>query len=373
MNDVTVFVDPLAPQLERDALFDVQANRLAGDAINAPWVHVRERLRDLGIAVHTADRVDDRAARSELNLFVSLGRHERWPALAEQPDVVLSAYFTNECPIVEPALFTRLGAAATAFRRVYSFTDDESLRPFVGCPLTTLQRYCWPQSFDAVHEQLWRRRDRRFLVMINTNKMPRLFVHELYTERLRALEHFATRDEIDLYGRGWDGASYRVGRSWAPATVRRVTRHLATMKARFLHDGWYDAARRAFRGVAESKSATLAQYDYAICFENMMLRGWITEKLFDCFFCGTIPVYLGAPDIEQYVPRACFVDMRDFADYAELGEHLRSLPDHRRAEYREAARSFIDSDAFFPFSKEAFAQRIVEFVAEDVGARTTPM
>ena len=65
-------------------------------------------------------------------------------------------------------------------------------------------------------------------------------------------------------------------------------------------------------------SGVLAGHDFALCFENMILPGWITEKLFDCFYAGTVPIYWDATDIERWVPRECFVDMRQFAGYEEL-------------------------------------------------------
>ena len=44
----------------------------------------------------------------------------------------------------------------------------------------------------------------------------------------------------------------------------------------------------------------------------------MTEKLFDCFFSGTVPVYWGAPDVFDWVPADCFIDMRQFTDFAQL-------------------------------------------------------
>ena len=47
----------------------------------------------------------------------------------------------------------------------------------------------------------------------------------------------------------------------------------------------------------------------------MVLERWITEKIFDCFYAGTIPVYLGAPDVARWLPPECFIDMRRFGGY----------------------------------------------------------
>jgi hypothetical protein len=132
------------------------------------------------------------------------------------------------------------------------------------------------------------------------------------------------------------------------------------------HPG-YRAAAEAHWGMAESKSETLSRYDFAICFENMTLDGWVTEMIFDCLFVGSIPVYWGAPDIEEWVPRDCFVDMRRFDGYGELRDYLHSLEPDDLERYREAGRNFLESDAFDPFRKETFVDRILGIVEEDVG------
>lgn len=53
----------------------------------------------------------------------------------------------------------------------------------------------------------------------------------------------------------------------------------------------------------------LSNYKFVLCFENSYTNGYITEKIFNCFFAGIIPLYLGAPDITKYINPNCFVDM----------------------------------------------------------------
>ena len=125
--------------------------------------------------------------------------------------------------------------------------------------------------------------------------------------------------EIDLYGRNWDRMPMRVGKVRTPAVLRRIWGRAWQVGQRLRPDPLYAAAASATKGAALSKSATIAQYRFALCFENSILNGWMTEKLFDCFFSGTIPVYWGAPDVLASVPGDCFIDMRQFKDFADLG------------------------------------------------------
>ena len=102
------------------------------------------------------------------------------------------------------------------------------------------------------------------------------------------------------------------------------------------------AARKAFKGELETKWETLASYDFALCFENAYIKGYLTEKLFECLRVGTIPIYLGATDIEELVPPDCFIDMRRFADYSELLTYLKELDQQAVRRYREAGRAFLE-------------------------------
>jgi hypothetical protein len=49
------------------------------------------------------------------------------------------------------------------------------------------------------------------------------------------------------------------------------------------------------------------QYKFVMCFENSHTEGYITEKIFNIFLAGSIPLYNGAPDIEKYIDAKSFV------------------------------------------------------------------
>jgi hypothetical protein len=162
-----------------------------------------------------------------------------------------------------------------------------------------------------------------------------------------------------------------MGETWVPSSLQRVLRAARTRWERLRppDDPLREAARAAHRGLATPKLDVLAGYTFALCFENSILSGWVTEKIFDCFYAGTVPVYWGAPDIERWIPKECFVDMREFDGYEHLREHLLSMPAAQIEDYRVAARDFFRSDGFRPFSKRAFAESVGRIVEEDTGAR----
>jgi len=192
-----------------------------------------------------------------------------------------------------------------------------------------------PGAYNDVLDKYWTNTNRAFLTMINTNKKPRSHHKGLYSERIKAVKFFSRTNEIDLYGFGWDKRPF------------------------FPYWFYKSALQKVYKGSVESKYQTLSKYNFAMCFENMIMRGYITEKIFDCFFAGTIPVYWGAFDIEKYVLKECFIDVREFKNYGELRAFLKSLTKSEIESYRENARKYLSSEQYKPFTKEYFAEMFV--------------
>lgn len=119
-----------------------------------------------------------------------------------------------------------------------------------------------------------------------------------------------------------------------------------------------------YRGRSKNKADTFARYRYALCFENshhpLWTRGYITEKLLDCMYALTIPVYLGASDIESIVPRDCFIDYRDFNSLPELDARLKSMTDEEYLGYARGMRRFLKT---YDAPRRHSAERMYEAAA----------
>lgn len=174
--------------------------------------------------------------------------------------------------------------------------------------------------------------DKKFICSIFAYKPPRI-VGTLFEERLRVVECFASKElGIDLYGIGWEEAEI-------------------------------DFIESVYRGPIANKIETQKSYKFSIAFENTKNHpGLISEKIFDCFAAGTVPVYLGAPNIGDYIPRECFLDVRDFADYDELYEDLAHMSESRYKAYLSAAQEFIRSAKYYSFTSANFAEVIAQRV-----------
>jgi hypothetical protein len=103
----------------------------------------------------------------------------------------------------------------------------------------------------------------------------------------------------------------------------------------------------------------LQKYKFAICFENCIFSGWITEKIIDCLFAGCIPVYWGDPNIEKYIPKGCFIDFRDFKNFSDLEKYMRGITEEEYNRYIKNINEFIASPLYYEFSQQKYVDEMI--------------
>jgi glycosyltransferase involved in cell wall biosynthesis len=104
----------------------------------------------------------------------------------------------------------------------------------------------------------------------------------------------------------------------------------------------------------ETKLTLYQNYKFVIAFENAIDTDYVTEKFFDPLLAGTVPIYLGAPNIEDFVPgENCFVDVRQFENPKRLAEFIKAC-------YED--QSLYDS--FFDWKKKSLLPSFVEKAEE---------
>jgi len=76
----------------------------------------------------------------------------------------------------------------------------------------------------------------------------------------------------------------------------------------------------------QTKLDTIARYKFTLAFENSITQDYVTEKFFDPLIVGSVPVYLGAPNIAELAPaEQCFINVADFTGPRELAAYLHRL------------------------------------------------
>jgi hypothetical protein len=345
--------------MQEDRIFELQADGPVDQAPYTPWRRVRELAGAAGMDLMTADQVDARGIDPREVTLISYD----WPPSTEAlvaRGARLGILTSLEPPVIAWELYYHLKRISAGFAHTFLFEGGRSR----AAESTAFHSLYFPQV-RVSRELDWQEwQQRRFLVSINSNKamvrsLGRFFDQprevslkrelasklyspidaDLYLERLRVAAQFVGRDDFDVFGQGWQRQH--------PAVPRRL----------------HEAILRAYRGPVAEKLETLALYKYSLCLENSVFAGYISEKIFDCFFAGTIPVYLGAPDIARVIPSEAFVDLRQFASYRDLETFLDGMDDATQRRYLQAAAEFVQSRAYEPFTVECFARQFVEALA----------
>lgn len=176
---------------------------------------------------------------------------------------------------------------------------------------------------------------------------------ELYSKRLDVIKFYEKKQPLhfSLFGSGW--SEFRVSSNSILRPLNFFFRRMPEIKY----------LRPLYRGRVESKLATLKNFKFNLCFENYTgQNGYITEKIFDSFMAGSIPVYWGPDNIEEYIPSSVFIDYRKFKNVSECHNFLSNLDDATLIEYQKRIKNFLTSTKINIFKTEYFVNTIVNCV-----------
>jgi alpha(1,3/1,4) fucosyltransferase len=313
-------------------LFDLSNPRLNRDDCLYPYALLRERLAERGVDLATQDR--NRPEDSDLVICNEMPR-PRLSSDVHSKKILL----IFETEVIRPDNWNL--AAHADFDLVFTWHDG-----FAG--KGRYRKFNFPNKLPASSREAAYRPRSALCAMIAGNKSSRHPL-ELYSERLRAIEWFERERPggFDLYGMGWDRRTF--------AGLFRPFNRLPPLRRALA------PARPSYRGPVASKLDTYSKYRFAICYENVRATpGYITEKIFDCLFAGCVPVYLGAPNIADYVPADCFVDRSRFDGYPALYDFMAGMSESDRQRYVDAAMDFVHGPRMDAFGPERFAQSIAD-------------
>ncbi len=145
-------------------------------------------------------------------------------------------------------------------------------------------------------------------------------------------------------------------------TIRYCEQALPEGEFGLFGTGWGQDAEHhpSYGGTPRHKWDVYPHFRFGLCYENMSgVPGYVTEKILDCIRSGTVPVYLGAPNVASYVHADAFIDRSQFSSDAELIDYLRTIDVAGFRRFREAGRRFLHSREFERFLPPAFVETIV--------------
>lgn len=289
------------------------------------------KLEQLGVKFVTkkADAISSNLPFFELHLEVQVPRLKKCPRfliLLEEKHIRPQNYFLNK------------------YNYDLIFTWDPDIASKVSG-----QQYVFPSYFSIPPVGDFNER-KQLLTLISANKGQTIHTrYDLYKERRKIVAWYEQNysDCFVHFGPGWNLPDHPNGL-------------LAKLTFKFLKKLNVNTrrSRANWRGVAESKLYELSKSKFNLCFENYRgAKGYVTEKIFDAFSCGTVPIYWGAEDIYDLVPSKCFIDYRQFTDIGALHQYISNMNKEEYTVIQENIRDF-QQKSWRKFSIEKFANDV---------------
>lgn len=199
--------------------------------------------------------------------------------------------------------------------KMASYVYDAVFTTQGGIDEDRIYQVIWPIDFprEIVAKKDVPFKNKKLVCMFCGNKYA-INKREQYSERRNIIQYFEEHesDDFDLYGNGWDK----------------------------LYKGF-----RIYRGPIKDKMGISAGYLFSFCLENEKhIKGCLSEKIFDAMIAGTVPIYEGIDDIEDYVPANCFIKYSDFDSIETLVKYLKSMTEEEYMQYKNNIEQYILSD-----------------------------
>ena len=222
----------------------------------------------------------------------------------------------------------------------------------------THRRYNYPRSLTNTVTPGFVERDILVsCIAANKNAVVRSS-YNLYPRRKFYISHFnkLLGHEFHLYGAGWNRIDHPIG-----LTAKMLFR--STSGSRFLK-------RRAplvsYRGVCDSKSDIMQRSRFTLCVENTSAPGAMTEKIVDCFQYGSVPLYLGSPDIADLISKDLFIDLKSFSRVEYLVTFMKRYTEHDYQVWKDSLSREIERIAN-QRSVKRYVDNIVKAVKDLIG------
>lgn len=264
--------------------------------------------------------------------------HKTVAGLDDAPDVVVAVDWDPKCKKVILKA-NRLGIPTVLVKNEPKVVSPGNGNPRidslftmvipVGRPHPILQ-FNWPQSWNLDYFEQAERIDR--VCAVSANKYS--FVEgENYTLRARTYNEI---DSIDVFGFGWD-------RSQVKNMLKLAKELQIAIASRQLSGSLGSLGAFALRplnylGKTDNKLETISQYRVSLVIENS--AEFMSEKLFDAFLAGSMPVYVGPPLKSFGIPSSLAFEASPSVESIES-----AISDARSVDFngwKKAVRTWLD-------------------------------
>jgi alpha(1,3/1,4) fucosyltransferase len=308
-------------------LFDSHPSKIN---LHGQWIALKNQLYKLGIELVSKESLDSKSPDLEIHLNVWKTEKIKWPIF---------------CILTENSFIHPDNSNIDLLKKynhVFSWNPD-----LVDIGLATEIQLAHPMSKVIIDG--YKKRD-LLVVLFGSNRSirGRYPKYNLYSERVKTIRWFELNapNVFPLYGKKWNMSARLPTRMGA--FIHSIEKKLPFKRNPF----------PSWKGVISNKQDILKISRISIVYENIRgLKGYITEKIFDAFVAGNVPVYWGAEDVDNYIPNECFIDRRSFINHEKLYDFLKNMPENQYINYQKNIKNFIENKSD-EFSCKSFGEII---------------
>ena len=329
-------------EYSKNKIFDLELNDKKFDGRGYKYIKLREQFKKKGIQLNTHDTYSDHSKVS-FTIFLDAAQFDK-------------KYISNKnyLIVIEPDSIHKKNNSSFS-RKFYNkiFTWQDRL-------VDNKKYFKYNFSYNlTINEQLFFKKKIRKAVMVASKKNSS-HKNELYSKREEIINWYNENNftHFDLYGRGWDSFKFR---RYPLNYLNRFEKFTKIMsRTMFFKD--YE---NVYSGKIDKKLDVISNYEFCYCLENIEnIEGYITEKIFDSFFSGSIPIYKGPKNINQYIPNGTYINLDFFKSLSELDNYLMNSCNVEI--YRKNIFDFLKSSAVEKFESHFNAKNIVNEIIKDV-------
>lgn len=286
--------------------------------LHSQWITLKNKLYDLGIALLSQKDLGSSTPDLEIHLNSWEKKNNNCPKYA----ILVDPKFIHPNNI-------NIGLLKT-YNQVFTW-DDTLIKLGIGIKI----QIGHPLGNGLVDG--YKNRN-QLVVLFGSNRSLRGWhpKNNLYSERVKTIKWFEKNSikDFKLYGKKWDMSGRfptRLG-----AFIHSLEKRLPFKYSPF----------PSWQGTIPDKQSILKLSRFSIVYENVQgLNGYITEKIFDAFVAGNVPVYWGAKDVEKYIPAECFISRTDHKNHLHLFQYLKNMKEEEYLIYQNNIKNFLVNNA----------------------------
>jgi len=291
---------------KNDAVFDPNAYSIGDDLAGG----VCELRTALGFKEHKLQTRDLYSDSDEIHGIIyqdyPTGREDELRANIEKG--IKNYLIIYESPMIKPDNY--ISENHVFFDKIFTWSDD----------LMTLggkyRKIFWPVFFPEYIKFHDKTKHACMIACNKTSEHP----HSMYQDRNTVIRYYNDQNlnGFDLYGHGWDNSL------------------------------------KCYKGTVKSKRQVMKDYKFVYCMENARYNGYITEKPWDVWFSGSVPIYYN----NRYFPEHTYIPFDLFRNMDELYDFLYDKADEYYEMYLDQISKWLLSSESKLFNAKNFGYTI---------------